>query len=315
MIDLTARLTFTVPLTQVEHGIAEEFRRQHNDPQKQKLVYLNTLAVYAVDFYLRCLGFETDLLGSDSCDSMMRSLMDVADLEVKNIGKIECRPVMPNSQICSIPLEVWSDRIGFVAVQLSESFREATLVGFVETVTEEEVLISEMRSIEDLVNNLEQLKTSEPVKMPVQLSRWFKGIIETGWQTVETLLATQEANLALNFRNRQISVRRGKEINLSSSGQSVALLVAIAPNAQYGNVTKSNSEMNILVEVYPPQGQAYLPPNLQLMVLDREGTTVMNALTRNTNGNIQLEFSGEPGEHFSIKMALGDVSMTEKFII
>ena len=41
----------------------------------------------------------------------------------------------------------------------------------------------------------------------------------------------------------------------------------------------------------------------------------MEAQTRSSNKNIQLEFSGEVGERFSIKVVLGDVSVVEDFII
>jgi hypothetical protein len=51
------------------------------------------------------------------------------------------------------------------------------------------------------------------------------------------------------------------------------------------------------------------------MVLDIEGVSVMEAQTRNTNKNIQLQFSCEVGEGFSVKLALGDVSVIENFVI
>ena len=48
MKNIDNRLTFTVPLTQEAHQLAEKHRCQQHDPQKGKQVYLNTLAVYAV---------------------------------------------------------------------------------------------------------------------------------------------------------------------------------------------------------------------------------------------------------------------------
>ncbi|HEY9743441.1 MAG TPA: DUF1822 family protein, partial [Coleofasciculaceae cyanobacterium] len=60
--------------------------------------------------------------------------------------------------------------------------------------------------------------------------------------------------------------------------------------------------------------QTYLPHDLQLMVLDEKGEAVMQAQARSTK-NIQLKFSGEPGETFGVKVALGDVTVTEAFLI
>jgi hypothetical protein len=87
----------------------------------------------------------------------------------------------------------------------------------------------------------------------------------------------------------------------------VAVIVAIAG--------ESEQEMDISVEVQPPKGQTYLPSNLQLMVLDEDGEAVIDAHARSDNKTIQLEFGGEPGDHFSVKVALGDVSVTENFVV
>ena len=122
---------FTVPLALEAHSRAEQFRRYQSNPDKAKQVYLNTLAVYAVNMYLQCRGFETDLETSDSWNPAMQMLLDTADLVVKNRGRLECRPVLPNAEVVCTPAEVWSERIGYVAVRLSESLREATLLGFV----------------------------------------------------------------------------------------------------------------------------------------------------------------------------------------
>jgi hypothetical protein len=72
--------------------------------------------------------------------------------------------------------------------------------------------------------------------------------------------------------------------------------------------------MNIWVEVYPGNGKTFLPEDLKLMVLDKDEKAVMQAEARSTR-SIKLKFSGETGESFGIKIALGDVSITENFLI
>lgn len=79
--------TFTVPISLSAHRIAQQFSQTQFTFEKAQKVYHNTLAVYAVDFYLRCMGLDTDLAGSDSHDKVMLTFTDVADLEVKNTGK------------------------------------------------------------------------------------------------------------------------------------------------------------------------------------------------------------------------------------
>ena len=134
MNDPIENFTFSVPLMLTAHTQAKEFVRHQANQEKAKQVYLNTLAVYAVNFYLECQEFETNVATSYSWDPVMQTLLDVADLDVKNRGKLECRPVVPGSKIVRVPAEVWDDRIGYVAVQFDELLQEATLLGFAEAV-------------------------------------------------------------------------------------------------------------------------------------------------------------------------------------
>ncbi|NEQ25109.1 MAG: DUF1822 family protein [Microcoleus sp. SIO2G3] len=307
--------TFTVPIALEAHSQAEQFQRCQPNPQKSKQVYLNTLAVYAVKLYLQCQGFETNLERSSSWDSVMQILMDVADLVVGNRGKLECRPVLPGTEFVYIPAEVWVERIGYVAVQLNESLREATLLGFVEKVESSELPLSQLRSLKELPAYLNSIKPR------VNLSQWFENIFEAGWQAVESLLNPEPTELALRFRSTPSaeptelaysirstpSVKRCKLIELGSLSQSVAVIVEITE--------ESGQEMEITVEVQPSNGQTYLPSNLQLMVLDENGETVIDAYARSDNKTIQLEFGGETGDRFGVKVALGDVSVMENFVI
>ncbi|AFZ20250.1 DUF1822 family protein [Allocoleopsis franciscana] len=292
--------TFTVPLALEAHGRAEEFRRYQSNPGKAKQIYLNTLAVYAVHVYLQCRGFETDLERSDSWNPMMQMLMDTADLLVKDHGKLECRPVLPEAEVVGVPPEVWEERMGYVAVQLSESLREATLLGFVQKVAKSEVPLSQLRSLGELPGYLHQIK---PV---INLSQWFEDIFEAGWQAVEALLA-EPAELAFNYRSASLEVRRCKQIELATADRSVALIVAL--------IGESEQDMDISVEVQPTNGQFYLPANLQLMVLNEDGEAVMDIRAGSNNKTIQLEFGGEAGDRFGVKVVLGEVSVTENFII
>jgi hypothetical protein len=292
--------TFTVPLALEAHSRAEEFRRYQSNPGKAKQVYLNTLAVYAVKVYLQCRGFETDLERSDSWNPMMQMLMDTADLLVKDHGKLECRPVLAEAEVVGVPPEVWEERMGYVAVQLSESLREATLLGFVQKVAKSEVPLSQLRSLHELPAYLHQIK---PV---VNLSQWFEDIFEAGWQAVESLLG-EPTEFAFNYRSASLDVRRCKGIELATADHSVALIVALTG--------ESEQDMDISVEVQPTNGQTYLPANLQLMVLNEDGEVMMHIQAGSDNQTIQLELGGEAGDRFGVKVALGDVSVTENFII
>ena len=96
-------------------------------PAKAKEFYYHVLAICAVKDYLEVLGYETDWHHSDFNKPVMSTFADVADLEVKNYGKLECRAVFSEGEI-QIPEDVWSNRIGYVFVQIDETFREPTLL-------------------------------------------------------------------------------------------------------------------------------------------------------------------------------------------
>ncbi len=298
-------LTVTVPLALTAHSQGNTFRRYQSHPNKANQVYLNTLAVYAVNFYLQCQEFETNLEESDSWDPIMQTLLDVADLVVTGRGKLECRPVLPQAEVVRVPAEVWDDRIGYVVVQLDESWREATLLGFVETVNSEELPLTQLRSLEELPEYLNHIRPT------TDLSQWWEGIVAAGWQAVENLVAPPETHLAFRLR----MAHQFKLIELGQSGQSVEMRVTLTEAAE--------AEINITLAVQPfgyAQGepvndQPYLPANLELMLLNEDGAPVLDAYASSDNKIIELEFTGEPGDRFSVKVTWGDISVTEKFVV
>lgn len=295
------RLTFTVPLGRPECLDAERLSKQHVTSQKIKQVYLNTLAVSAVNFYLQCLGIETDLESSDSWNPLMQHLLDVADLCIPPLGKLECRPILPTHRMLYVPPEVWSDRIGFIGVAFNESLTEATLVGFVQTVDSEEIPLHNLESLSSFIVYLNALQPAQTIR----LSHWFSGVIEAGWQKVEEILQPSP-EFAFNFRYHG-SVQRGKLLHLEPLNQPIALLVGLQQAPA--------DRVKVLLEIHSGSDRDYLPENLKLMLLDHCGTSVMEAIAKSTNRNIQFEFSGEIGEQFSIQVSLGEYKIAQAFTI
>ena len=155
----------------------------------------------------------------------------------------------------------------------------------------------------------------------VNLSHWLHGAFDTGWEATEAIL-TPSLRTGLDFRFRDTRsqkidatesslsvVQRGKLLNLGieKAGESIALIV--------GFQATETLKYQVLVEIHPTGNQIYLPENLQLMVLDSTEKPVMQALARNTNKNICLDFKGNLEEKFSIKVVLDDISITETFVI
>jgi len=154
MMPLAERLTFTVPLSGADFKLAQKFSCEQKDADKSKQVFLNTLAVLAVNFYCQCLKVETNLEESTIGHYNRRILMDSADLKIDVLGKLECRPVLPNENICYVPSEVWSDRVGYVVVEIDEEAKKAILFGFVEQIETNELPLAQLPDIDNLVDLL-----------------------------------------------------------------------------------------------------------------------------------------------------------------
>lgn len=304
-------ITFTVPLSFAAHDIAQQCAEQASQ-KKFKQVYLNTLAVYAVDYYLQLMGFETDWKNSDSRDSVMLIFLDVADLNVAGIGKIECRPVLPDSQTCCIPSDVWEDRIAWVAVQLNQSLTTASLLGFTQTAAPE-IPVSRLRGLDDFLGYLNEVR--QPVTAnsksdrpkSVNLKHWFEGIIDETWLAVEQLLNPRQVEMMFRFKNA-ITISRGTPIDLGMqlAGESVALVATLQQS-------QPHSEVDITMRVHPRGSSNYLPEGLQLTVQDETGETVLMAESRESDNFIQLQFSAESGESFGVTVALGEARVVEQF--
>ncbi|NET57701.1 MAG: DUF1822 family protein [Symploca sp. SIO2E6] len=314
----------TLPITQEARHAAEQFAAEQLTPEKAEQVRLNTLAVSVVNSYFQMMDVPTNLEVSDSWNPLMRMVANVADLEVVGVGRLECRPLGAQQSSCYIPPEIWQERIGYVLVQIDESSLEATILGFTQTVATEELLISQLTPIEDVFDYFQPVTTAAFAataaaveRTRVNLSQWLAEVFETGWQAVDTLLNPAEPQFAYQFRKRDLTqednlelvVKRGKLIDLGTrlTNYRVALIIELIP--------ESDQKKQILLQVHPLGREIYLLPQLQLTVLDESGLVFLEAQSRSEDNYIQLQFSGLPGELFSVQIALGDASIVEDFVL
>lgn len=314
-----------LPITQAAHQTAQQFARRQPTPEKAEQVRLNTLAVWVVNDYLQMLGIPTAPLIGDSWNPVMCLCADVADLDVVGVGRLECRAVRPQAQTCPIPPEVWLDRVGYVVVEIDEPSREATVLGFTPAAAVEVLALKQLQPVEALIDHLNQLQQPRPLvtnaaieRSKVKLNQWLNNVFESGWQTVETLLNSGEPELAFRFRSVELvehqeptapSIRRAKLIDLGiqRACHPIALVVEVKPG--------SERRRHISLQVHPVGQQLYLPPLLELTVLDESGLIFLQAQARTADDYIQLQFTGLPGEQFSARVSLGDASVAEDFVL
>ncbi|MBU7582253.1 MAG: DUF1822 family protein [Nostoc sp. TH1S01] len=312
-------LGITLPITQAACKIAQTFANQQPNPAKAEEVRLNTLAVWVVNEYLQMMDIPTNLKVSDSWNPIMQLCSNVADLEITSVGRLECRPVKLNEQACLIPPETWEDRIGYVVVQVDESLHEAHILGFIRSVEDELLPLHQLQPLEKLIDRIAQLQAS-PAKALVNLSQWFIGQVDAGWQTVEALRELLDYRPTYAFRgsiiteesfvNQQpIATKRAKLIDLGIqiANQPLMLIVEINP--------EPNVKTSIRLQLHPTGNRTYLPEGVKLTVLDESGAVFLEAQARSADNYIQLQFRGDIEEQFSVAISLDDMSVREHFVI
>jgi hypothetical protein len=432
---------FTVPITSKACKLAKSFQSQCENPAKAQQVYFNTLAVYAVETYCECLGIETNLEASDSLNPVMQPLMNIADLEIEGIGKIECRPVLPEDEFCYIPVDTWENRIGYIVVEIDEPSREATLLGFYPPVNAlemmEEISLDSFLPLETFIDYLNRLESAlvffqsddevvETVKTRIieqpltEIIAGLERIYRTfskeewpyagaeflascvpapegmGWRggnrednfnredwqelaqellnkldeiwndgtdvVAETNVTNQPLlqpiiNVGFNttptefiwlndwLRPNQIQLS-GDFVSLESFLQNLAgnliFRFAAAPRSRSAETedilesvskvwqfqlldyplvlvmayrVESEEKRTVIARLYPNGEEAYLPPDVKLIILEESGEVFLEATSRSADNWIQLEFQGEFGEQFSIKIELGENNITQGFLI
>ena len=155
----------TMALSRENHEIARKFSVQQDTVEKGEQVYLNTLAILGVRSFLDWLGIETDLNAGDSWHSVVRCFQNVADLVIPDLGKLECRPVLPGETVISLPPEVTENRIAYIAVQFQEQLNEVQLLGFYPAIDPqlppETIEISRLQPIETLIDYIDRLESAQ----------------------------------------------------------------------------------------------------------------------------------------------------------
>ncbi|NJO63383.1 MAG: DUF1822 family protein [Richelia sp. RM2_1_2] len=299
----TDELSFVVPLSFEAHGIAQECSKGI-PKEKVQQVYLNSLAVYAVDNYLRCMGFKTDWENSDSRNSLAIKLMNIADLEVKNIGKLECRPLLVDEEKVEIPTEVSDDRIGYVAVQFDSSLKTAKILGFTHNYAAE-IPLNQLQSLEDFLMYLTECEVVKSHQLTVaRIGEWIDGIVDATWEKLDRLLTPQQLGVA--FKS-EISIIRGQKIDLGIQLDqiSLALVLRVTPE-------ENSNEVSILTQLHPFKGIT-LPEGVKLIISDELGEVVLEQESREDDNWIQSAFDVELGEKFKIGVSYKENLVEREF--
>ena len=145
------------------------------------------------------------------------------------------------------------------------------------------------------------------------LSQWLKGIIQPSWLVIQSNIAGSHLTLVTqgNLNNQakycSVSCKRYYKSENYIDGNSVELIVKI-------KLTQSQGEMDIKVIAKPCRYQSFLPQGLKLILLV-DSDILAEVEARSADKIIHYGLTGDIGDNFSVKLALGDVSMKEDFVI
>jgi Protein of unknown function (DUF1822) len=236
----------------------------------------------------------------------------IADINIMWMTLDACSLQPPQVQ----PLPTFSQvRANRIIERLSESsvYSPRLLCAFAEWGT----ILSSIEYREVLFNKRSQNLLNKPVettaKVIQDLSLWFEGIFEGGWQTIDDLLALTDTQ-TFKFRSdsvlNEVYVKGVKLIDLGMQleNRTMALLIGLLPQI--------DNKVAIRIQLYPAAGETYLPANLQLTLLSESGQMLQSVISRSYDNYIQLKrFKVPLGKFFSIQVALNDVKIKERFIL
>lgn len=153
------------------------------------------------------------------------------------------------------------------------------------------------------VSDLRQI-TQDSVLIYVR--QMYENLFGEGYQPVALILTRSQRNRSRSPNPEKLeSVERAKRIHLGAN-QSVNLTVELTPQ---------DEEIDTKIWIEPSGDAVYLPVGLQITVLDELGNPIpqLHKQTGSTDNAVLVTFSLEPGEGFSVKLLLGDASVTETF--
>ncbi|MDF5729283.1 MAG: DUF1822 family protein [Rhizonema sp. PD38] len=297
-------LAIPFPVTASFRQQARAYALQYFTQDTHERTYLNTLALLATDAYFRLLNFQTNLTKAERWNADRRLWSEANELELVGLGNLECRVITAGQQTVVLPPEAWSDRIGYLFVEIASSEKVATLIGFLpafdpETPTEE-VAIAELKSMDEMIDYLAQQETSSrrktgevdnltlefAAKKITYLRTWLNSVYDPDWEPAMRELS------AATFKKKIQLVGQVFEIQLS--------------------VSQNNGAIAVIVIVRRESG--FLPIGMQVSVPDESDSDIYTETISTPADLIRILLEFSPGEEFWVELRMGETFIREYFI-
>ncbi|NEP54317.1 MAG: DUF1822 family protein [Moorea sp. SIO3C2] len=147
----------------------------------------------------------------------------------------------------------------------------------------------------------------------VKLNNWlgnnFREAEQENWHPWEAIVGIIQQQFAFRSAPMDMDIKRSKGVKKISwdNGCQMALVVDVA--------IESNNEVVIILQLYAINKPNYLPENTKMIVVDDSGKTFLQAQSQLGDLGIQLRFSADYGEQFSVKIDYNNYSFTELFMV
>ncbi|MBW4661692.1 MAG: DUF1822 family protein [Drouetiella hepatica Uher 2000/2452] len=231
-------MAIAIPITATDRSRAQIFAKQQPTQARAEQAYRNAIAVLVTRRCLHWLGISSNLEMSDSWNLLNCLLEDAADLYVPQLeGRLECRAIRPGDTIYLIPEDTEQERIGYVVVQLDDTYREGQVLGFFASASTH-FSMSDLQPLEALIDRL---------PMPVNLGEWLNQRFDQGWEPRDNLLSSQKKSiLASSLRNRQDEIKqRVEQLYLKQANFNLTPILSAEPEIALAQLIQTTQEDEI----------------------------------------------------------------------
>ena len=230
-LNILRDLSIPFPVTASFRQQAKSYGSQYFTKDSRKRIYFQTLALLAVDAYLRMLKFDTNLDKPERWNAAVRLWSEANEIELPRLGNLECCVITTGQQSVTLPPEQLGDncglRIGYLFVEIASSEKTATLIGFLpafhgETI-DTEVAITNLQSMDELIDYLTKQEASPTPagqindltqefadKKITYLRNWLNNIYEEDWEPsmrgLQTITCKKKFQLAGKIFEIQLSL-------------------------------------------------------------------------------------------------------------
>ncbi len=145
----------------------------------------------------------------------------------------------------------------------------------------------------------EGFKLDSILKKLLNLKEWFRGLFHGEWQPAELVLASAYRGSA--DKPSEGTVKRAKAITLGK--YKILVFVQLTP--------EDGENVGVSLQIYPSGGADFLPPGLQIVILDQAENVFMEDESESRNDKMEATWVREAGESYSIQFSLDGIHIKE----